>query len=61
VSIAYGIIEQHGGTITVESEVGEGTTLTVSIPIATEVRTQLLRLDITACYPWAASRKSQEQ
>ena len=32
-SISYGIIERHGGTITVESQVGTGTTFTVKIPI----------------------------
>lgn len=36
-STSYGIIERHGGTIAVESEVGTGTTFTVRIPIrATE-------------------------
>jgi signal transduction histidine kinase len=32
-SITYGIIEKHGGTITVESMPGVGTTFKVSIPI----------------------------
>ena len=32
-SISYGIIEKHGGTITVESTRGVGTTFRVSIPI----------------------------
>jgi len=32
-SISYGIIEKHGGTIEVESKVGEGTTFTVTLPL----------------------------
>jgi two-component system NtrC family sensor kinase len=32
-SISYGIIEKHGGSITVESIVGAGTTFSVAIPI----------------------------
>ncbi len=31
--IAYRIIEEHGGTITVKSEPGEGTTFTIRIPV----------------------------
>ena len=31
-STSYGIIEEHGGKINVESEVGKGTTFTLSIP-----------------------------
>ena len=34
-SICFGIIEQHGGTIHVESKLGKGTTLTVELPIVT--------------------------
>jgi PAS domain S-box-containing protein len=32
-SISYGIIRDHGGSIEVESELGEGTTFIISIPI----------------------------
>jgi two-component system NtrC family sensor kinase len=33
-SVSKGIIEEHGGDITVESEVGEGTTFSIHLPIA---------------------------
>ena len=33
-SIAYGIITKHGGTISVESEVGVGTSFTIQLPAA---------------------------
>jgi two-component system NtrC family sensor kinase len=32
-SVSYGIIESHGGTIEVESAVGIGTTFTIKLPI----------------------------
>jgi two-component system NtrC family sensor kinase len=32
-SVSYGIIEGHGGTIEVRSEVGKGTTFTITIPV----------------------------
>ncbi len=32
-SVAYGIIQQHGGAITVQSEVGKGTTFNILLPL----------------------------
>lgn len=34
-SISYGIIEEHGGELSVESEVGIGTTFTIKLPCST--------------------------
>ncbi|MCK4509834.1 MAG: hypothetical protein KAU27_14895 [Desulfuromonadales bacterium] len=38
-SVSYGIIENHGGQIKVQSVVGHGTVFTVELPIASLVRT----------------------
>jgi signal transduction histidine kinase len=32
-SIAYGVIDRHGGTIEVDSQVGVGTTFTIHLPV----------------------------
>ncbi len=37
-AISYGIIKEHNGSITVESEVGQGTTFIVRLPVAAEER-----------------------
>ena len=31
-AVSYGILQQHGGTLKVQSEVGRGTTFTISLP-----------------------------
>ena len=36
-SMVYSIVEQHGGSIEVESEVGVGTKFTVRVPVKTRV------------------------
>ena len=36
-SVCFGIVENHGGTIDVESELGKGTTFIVRLPLAKEV------------------------
>ena len=36
-SVCYGFIQDHGGDIEVKSEVGAGTTFTISLPVYTEV------------------------
>ena len=33
-SVSLGIVERHGGQLTVESEVGKGTVFTVSLPLS---------------------------
>jgi PAS domain S-box-containing protein len=35
-SVSYGIVKRHGGTIDVESQVGRGTTFTISLPFEEE-------------------------
>jgi C4-dicarboxylate-specific signal transduction histidine kinase len=39
-SITYGIIQEHGGTIAVESSAGEGARFAVELPLAPEIRGQ---------------------
>jgi signal transduction histidine kinase len=36
-SVVYGIIERHGGTIDIRSEVGKGTTVVLRLPVSRQV------------------------
>lgn len=46
-SVSYGIIEKHNGTISVESKLGEGTTFTVKIPTKWKKQNDSLEIDTT--------------
>ena len=43
-SVVYGIIDRHGGTLEVESQVGQGTTVVVRLPVSTAPPPQALGL-----------------
>jgi len=40
-SITYGIVEEHGGTIEVDSRLGKGTTFALTFPLARKPRPEL--------------------
>jgi two-component system, NtrC family, sensor kinase len=40
-SVSYGIVQEHGGTISVESTVGRGTTMIVRLPIILDVEREI--------------------
>ncbi len=44
-SVSYGIIQQHGGNLEVESEEGKGTTFTISLPLAQEQKHEEQKYD----------------
>ena len=37
-SITYGIVQEHGGSITCDSQVGQGTRFSIRLPLATVER-----------------------
>jgi len=43
-SICHGIVQRHGGTIRIESSKGQGTTFTISLPVAEEGLDRGLRI-----------------
>jgi len=40
-SVSYGIVQEHGGTITVESAIGRGTTMIVRLPIVLDLEREI--------------------
>src|SRR6186997_1623298 len=42
-SITYGIVQEHGGTITCDSQVGQGTRFSIRLPLAAAARAQQAR------------------
>jgi two-component system, NtrC family, sensor kinase len=40
-SITYGIVQEHGGSITCDSQIGQGTRFTLHLPLAGAVRKAL--------------------
>ena len=55
-SIVYQIIRDHGGTINVRSLVGQGTTITVELPVAAKINGQRpLRLELLTIVDYGES------
>ena len=42
-SITYGIVQEHGGTITCDSQIGQGTRFSIRLPLAAAARAQQAR------------------
>ena len=58
-SLSHGIIKTHGGDITVESVVNEGTTFTVSLPVHREAAVEEESAPDEEAYSMAAGRAGQ--
>jgi signal transduction histidine kinase len=39
-SVTYGIVQEHGGTLLCDSSAGQGTTFTLALPLMTPARTE---------------------
>lgn len=52
-SLSYGLIQEHGGKITAQSEVGRGTTFIIELPVASENKAVVHTQDSGAPFPRA--------
>jgi two-component system NtrC family sensor kinase len=46
-SVSYGIVQRHGGSIDVESKEGKGTTFTIRLPLPQETTTMPTQTDVS--------------
>jgi CheY-like chemotaxis protein len=56
-AMSYGIVTSHGGAMDVESTVGEGTTFTVELPVALDVKEMIAKAEPARKRRAAPSRK----